>query len=114
MDGASLDEVGIHSTPLTEVLRLSNLAKEAGLDGVVCSGEEVSAIRKAIDGPFTLVTPGIRLPGGDKNDQARIVTPEIAIQSGSDYLVVGRPITGAQDPIAAIIEFNRRIESVAG
>ncbi len=89
---------------------LAKLAKKSGLDGVVCSGQEVAVIRKATNDSFVLVTPGIRLPDGNQDDQARIVTPEMAIQSGASYLVVGRPITGATDPIAALHEFNRRIE----
>lgn len=91
---------------------LAGLAKESGLDGVVCSGLEASAIRKATGGSFVLVTPGIRLLDGNQDDQARIVTPEIAIQSGASYLVVGRPITGAPDPNVALQEFNQRIASV--
>ena len=109
MDAASLEEVGIHDTPLHEVLRLAKLAQE----GVVCSGQEAAAIRNATNESFALVTPGIRLPDGNQDDQARIVTPEMAIQSGASYLVVGRPITGAADPIAALQEFNNRIASIA-
>lgn len=111
MDAESLEEVGIHDTPLNEVLRLSKLAQESGLDGVVCSGQEAAAICNTTNESFVLVTPGIRLPDGNQDDQARIVTPEMAIQSGASYLVVGRPITGATDPIAALHEFNQRIAS---
>jgi orotidine-5'-phosphate decarboxylase len=109
MDVESLEEVGIHDTPLEEVLRLAKLAQESGLDGVVCSGQEASAIRKATNESFALVTPGIRLPDGNQDDQARIVTPEMAIESGANYLVVGRPITGAADPMVVLHEFNMRV-----
>lgn len=100
----------VHQGPM---VRLAKLALESGLDGVVCSGQEASAIRKATNEHFVLVTLGIRLPDGYQDDQARIVTPEMAIKSGASYLVVGRPITGATDPIAALHEFNNRIASVA-
>lgn len=117
MKVADLREVGIDddesSDPTFPMVRLAKLAQESGLDGVVCSGQEASAIRKATNESFALVTPGIRLPDGNQDDQARIVTPEMAIQSGASYLVVGRPITGAADPIAALDEFNNRIASVA-
>lgn len=109
MDAASLEEVGICDTPLDEVLRLAKLAQESGLDGVVCSGQEATAIRKATNESFALVTPGIRLSDGNQDDQARIVTPEMAIQLGANFLVVGRPITGAADPIAALHDFTNRI-----
>lgn len=114
MGAEDLREVGIDndesSNPHFSVLRLAKLAKDSGLDGVVCSGQEVSAIRSEIaDENFLLVTPGIRLPEGNADDQVRIVTPEIAIKSGSSYLVVGRPITGASDPILALNDFNERV-----
>lgn len=116
MKPSDLREVGIDddesSDPTFPMVRLAKLAQESGLDGVVCSGQEASAIRQATNQSFALVTPGIRLPDGNQDDQARIVTPEIAIQSGASYLVVGRPITGAPDPIAALHDFNQRIASV--
>lgn len=113
MKATDLREVGIDDDESSDsafpVVRLAKLAQESGLDGVVCSGQEALAIRQACGGSFALVTPGIRLPDGNKDDQARIVTPEIAIQSGANYLVVGRPITGAPDPIAALEDFNERV-----
>lgn len=116
MKVTDLREVGIDddesSDPTFPMVRLAKLAQESGLDGVVCSGQEASAIRKATNESFALVTPGIRLPDGNQDDQARIVTPEMAIQSGASYLVVGRPITGATDPIAALHDFNKRIASI--
>lgn len=113
MDAASLDAVGIHDTPQNEVLRLAKLAQDAGLDGVVCSGQEAATLRAETSGSFVLVTPGIRLPEGSADDQARIMTPEKAVMAGANYLVVGRPITGAPDPRAALHEFNTRIASLS-
>lgn len=112
MDAESLEEIGIHETPAEEVLRLAKLSKDSGLDGVVCSGQEASAIQKVCGDSFALVTPGIRLPDGQQDDQARIVTPEMAIKNGAHYLVVGRPITGASNPVLALQDFNNRINSV--
>lgn len=103
-----MDEVGLKDDPATCVLRLAKLAKASGLDGIVSSGQEVAALRQELGQEFDLVTPGIRLSEGNKDDQARIVTPEMAIQAGSDYLVVGRPITSAHDPMVALQDFNKR------
>jgi orotidine-5'-phosphate decarboxylase len=83
------------------VLERARMAKEAGLDGVVASVEEAAAIRKEFGKDFVIVTPGIRPVGADKGDQKRIATPSEAIKSGSNYLVVGRPILEAPDPVAA-------------
>jgi orotidine-5'-phosphate decarboxylase len=103
--------------PLTRVnlaaQYLAKLAMDSDLDGVVCSGQEVGLIRQATSESFALVTPGIRLPDGNQDDQARVVTPEMAIQSGASYLVVGRPITGATDPVIALHDFNNRVASVS-
>ena len=85
-----------------EVLRLGALAKEAGLSGVVASGSEVARLKSELGVGFKVVTPGIRPRGGDVADQARVVTPAAAAASGSDYLVVGRPVTRAEDPAAAL------------
>lgn len=85
-----------------EVLRLGALAKEAGLSGVVASGSEVARLKSELGAGFKVVTPGIRPRGGDIADQARVVTPAAAAASGSDYLVVGRPVTRAEDPAAAL------------
>jgi orotidine-5'-phosphate decarboxylase len=109
IEQGSFDPLDTSANPM---VRLAKLAQESGLDGVVCSGQEASAIRKVTKESFALVTPGIRLPDGNQDDQARIVTPEMAIQSGASYLVVGRPITGAADPIAALHDFNNRIASI--
>ncbi len=99
------------------VVHLAWLAQESGLDGVVCSAQEAAKIRKACGPEFLLVTPGIRPVGSVTNDQSRIVTPSDAIQAGADYLVVGRPITQAPDPLQAaqaILEEMRQALKTAG
>ena len=88
--------------PLAEVcLDYAENAKAAGLDGVVCSPLEAGAVHERCGADFLTVTPGVRFAGGEKGDQVRVTTPERAGQLGSDYIVVGRPITGAEDPVAA-------------
>lgn len=94
-----------------QVLHLAQLAEKAGLDGIVCSPQEVSWLRKKLGREFLIVTPGVRPAGSAKGDQTRIETPEKAIRAGSDYLVVGRPITQAADPKKAAIDI---IESISG
>ncbi len=91
------------------VLSLARTAREGGMNGVVASAKELPAIKRAIARDFVVVTPGIRLPGAGKDDQTRVVTPEQAIRDGADYIVVGRPITGAKDPLAAADEILRRM-----
>jgi orotidine-5'-phosphate decarboxylase len=100
---ADLAEQGIDDTPSELVLHRALLAQDAGFDGVIASGQEAAAIRKATGDSFLLVTPGIRPEGGESHDQARIVTPAKAIAAGADYLVVGRPITAAPEPRAAAL-----------
>ncbi len=85
-----------------EVLRLGALARDAGLSGVVASGAEVARLKSELGADFKVVTPGIRPAGSDIDDQARVVTPGAAAAAGSDYLVVGRPVTRAEDPAAAL------------
>jgi len=92
----------------------AQLAEEAGLDGVVCSGKEAAALRERLGRTFLIVTPGIRPAGADANDQTRAVTPEAAIQAGADYLVVGRPITRAEDPRGAAERIVEEIAAAAG
>jgi orotidine-5'-phosphate decarboxylase len=82
-------------------MRLALLARKCGLDGVVCSSREIAALRKACGPDFLLTVPGIRPAGGDLADQKRVMTPSDAARAGADILVVGRPITGAPDPVAA-------------
>jgi orotidine-5'-phosphate decarboxylase len=91
------------------VLALARVAKEGGMNGVVASARELPAIKHAMGKNFVVVTPGIRLPGAGKDDQTRVVTPEQAIRDGADFIVVGRPITAAKDPLAAADEFLRRM-----
>ncbi|MAU41390.1 MAG: orotidine-5'-phosphate decarboxylase [Kordiimonas sp.] len=101
MDQTDLDAIGIHRPPAQQVEILARAAQEAGLDGVVCSSHEITRLRKACDNDFRLIVPGIRPKGSDKGDQKRIKTPAEAVKLGADYLVIGRPITMAADPVAA-------------
>lgn len=102
MDSQQLHDVGLDISPATQVLRLAKLAHDAGLDGVVCSAQETTMLRHELGRPFALVTPGIRPMGTDANDQSRIATPADALAAGSDYLVIGRPITRSNDPLCAL------------
>ena len=104
-----LIEVGVQKTPEQQVLDLATLSAQAGLDGVVCSAAETRALRGLMPEDFCLVTPGIRRLEDAAGDQKRVVGPAEAIANGSDYLVVGRPITGAADPLAALDAFNSAI-----
>lgn len=101
LDAAAVRAVGLGGSPREAALRLAILAKESGLDGVVCSPEEIETIRAALGGDFLLVVPGVRPRGGAAGDQRRVATPADAIRAGADLLVVGRPITAASDPAAA-------------
>ncbi|MFT2091142.1 orotidine-5'-phosphate decarboxylase [Paraglaciecola sp. 2405UD69-4] len=109
MDQAQLNAIGITLTPQQQVLNLAKLTHKCGLDGVVCSAQESSLLKAEVAQDFTLVTPGIRPVGADKGDQIRIMTPKNAIDAGSDYLVIGRPITQAADPLQALIDINQSI-----
>ena len=97
-----LEEVGVSRGLEEQVLSLARLAKQAGLDGVVCSAREAQALRGQLGAEFALVTPGIRPAGAAADDQRRIVTPAQALAWGSDYLVIGRPITASAEPTAAL------------
>jgi orotidine-5'-phosphate decarboxylase len=97
LDGADLRAIGVEGDPQAQVTRLAALAREAGVDGIVCSGAEVAAARRAWPGGF-FVVPGLRLPDGEAGDQKRMVTPAEAKRAGASVLVIGRPITGADDP----------------
>jgi orotidine-5'-phosphate decarboxylase len=101
LDEKDLAAAGVKASPAEQVARLAALALSAGLDGIVCSGEEVGAIHKAWPDGF-FVVPGVRPPEGAAADQKRIVTPRAAIDAGASVLVIGRPITEADDPSAAI------------
>lgn len=102
MDSSELPAIGVEQSAEQQVTRLALLAKEAGLDGVVCSAHEVPMVKKHCGDQFLTVTPGIRLPGDALDDQTRVMTPENAMALGSDYLVVGRSITRAADPAKTI------------
>ncbi len=106
-----IQSVGISGSVEDEVLRLARLAEKAGLDGVVASAQEVPKIRKIVRPDFLIVTPGIRPSWAQKADQKRIATPKEALAMGSDYLVIGRPITGEEDPKAAA---ERILEEIKG
>ena len=93
-----------------EVFRLANLGKEAGLDGIVSSALEASWIRQKLGPSFLIVTPGIRPAGSNSDDQNRVVTPKEAVRSGADFLVIGRPITQADDPSAAFAAVLKEVE----
>ena len=101
MDDSDLDAVGQRGPAVEQVVRLARLTRGCGLDGVVCSPREIKAIRAACGPDFTLVVPGIRPAGADVGDQKRVMAPCEAIDAGADWLVIGRPITGAPDPAAA-------------
>ncbi len=96
-----LTEQGIAKAPADLVLHRAGLAKAAGFDGVIASGQEAAPLRQIVPKNFLIVTPGIRMAGGAEGDQARVTTPAKAIADGADYLVVGRPITQAKDPKVA-------------
>lgn len=98
MDSEALDRVGIQGSAQEAVLRLAVMAVEAGARALVCSPQEVAAVRGAVGPDTTLITPGVRPAGSDRGDQARIATPEQALADGADLLVIGRPITGAANP----------------
>lgn len=102
MSDQDLAELGYTESAAQRVLRLAALAADCGLDGVVCSALEAPQLRAARGSDFCLVTPGIRLAGDDAGDQRRVVTPADAIARGADYLVVGRSVTGAAEPLAAL------------
>ncbi|PIW62753.1 orotidine-5'-phosphate decarboxylase [Shewanella sp. CG12_big_fil_rev_8_21_14_0_65_47_15] len=102
MSDDDLRLIGINVPVFEHVQRLAKLTKQAGLDGVVCSAQEATALKSLLGKDFKLVTPGIRPVGSDAGDQHRVMTPPEAIAAGSDYLVIGRPITKAADPLAAL------------
>ena len=109
MEDLDLLQIGINASPMEQVLRLAHLTQRAGLDGVVCSPQEVKILRNACGEDFKLVTPGIRPIGADFGDQRRVMTPTAAIRAGSDYLVIGRPITKADNPVEVLRSINASI-----
>jgi len=111
MNQEVLTEIGIQCSVEEQVMRLAQLAFNAGLDGIVCSAQEVKVLRKNLDKEFKLVTPGIRPSSSNNDDQKRVMTPGQAIKAGSDYLVIGRPITRAADPGQALKEISEEISA---
>ena len=104
-----LEGVGIQASPAQMVARLAQLAQDSGLDGVVCSAQEATMLRRQSSSDFCLVTPGIRPANAAANDQSRIMTPRSALEAGASYLVIGRPITQAPDPLAALQDIIKDI-----
>lgn len=109
MGREDLRAVGLDCEPQDQVLRLARLAQQAGLDGVVCSAREATLLREAVGEGFIKVTPGIRPAGTEAGDQKRVLTPTQALAAGADYLVIGRPITQALDPLAALLAIDVEI-----
>ena len=109
LDADDLAAVGCPGEPRERVLRLAELGRRAGLDGVVCSPQEAALVRRALGPGFLLVTPGVRPAGAAAGDQKRIMTPAQAVAAGADYLVIGRPITGAPDPAAALAAIEQEL-----
>lgn len=104
-------DIGYMAGTQTMVENLAGLAKSCGLDGVVCSAQEASILRQSLGQDFTLVTPGIRLPDSAQDDQSRVLTPEAAMTVGANYLVIGRPITRAEDPAQALTHILERLSA---
>jgi len=113
MDQLTLHQVGVTGKLQDQVLSLAKLTQQAGLDGVVCSAMEALELRNALGNRFLLVTPGIRPAHAESNDQTRVVTPALALNFGASYLVIGRPITQARKPLAALDAINQEISAVS-
>ncbi|MCK5813144.1 MAG: orotidine-5'-phosphate decarboxylase [Cocleimonas sp.] len=112
MTDKQLQQTGVNALAKDQVAHLATLAKEAGLDGMVCSAREANLLRQLMGEDFLLVTPGIRPTGSDRGDQSRIMTPADAIRAGVDYIVVGRPITQASKPLEVIAMINAELSNV--
>ena len=106
MEQSDLADIGLNVNPQDQVKRLATLTKNSGLDGVVCSAQESQVLKQGLGKDFKLITPGIRPAGSDAGDQRRIMTPYDAVQAGSDYLVIGRPITQSLNPNQVLIDIN--------
>ncbi len=113
LDDADLEAVGQRGPASEQVLRLARLARASGLDGVVCSPREIAMLREALGPDFLLVVPGIRPDWAAKGDQKRVTTPAEALAAGADYLVIGRPITGAEDPATAARRIAEELAAAA-
>ena len=113
MDSGDLVETGVTAGLPRHVRTLARLSQACGLDGIVCSAADLGHLRECVDGRFLTVTPGIRLAHGS-DDQRRVTTPGAAVRAGADYLVIGRPVTRAPDPVAALDAVERDIEAPGG
>ncbi len=113
MDQQQLGKTGITASPQHQVRHLAQLTQKAGLDGVVCSAQEAALLRETLGSDFCLVTPGIRPAGSVPGDQSRVMTPQQANAAGVDYIVVGRPVTQAADPLAVIAQINLDLDGTA-
>ncbi len=109
LDQADLREIGWQGTPAENVMRLAGLARDCGLDGVVCSPREAAELRQAMGEEFLLVTPGVRPAGSEAGDQRRVMTPAEALAAGATHLVIGRPITRAPDPAQALASIEAEL-----
>lgn len=109
LDDQDLNLIGYQDNISAQVARMAALAKENGLDGVVCSPHEISLIKNTCGKDFKLVVPGIRPAGSAKGDQKRVMTPNEAVKLGADYLVIGRPITQAENPVHAALSIANEI-----
>ncbi len=109
MSSEELSQIGYHNSAELQVQHLAGLVQQAGLDGVVCSSQEARALKVRFGKGFLLITPGIRPANAEVGDQKRIMTPAKALEAGSDYLVIGRPITMAPSPLNALVEIAEEI-----
>ncbi|MDP2559046.1 orotidine-5'-phosphate decarboxylase [Photobacterium damselae subsp. piscicida] len=112
MESSDLAGIGISRSPQEQVMNLATLTKNSGLDGVVCSAQEASLLKSNLGQEFKLVTPGIRPAGSAAGDERRVMTPVEAIAAGSDYLVIGRPITQAKNPAQVLADINATLAGV--
>jgi orotidine-5'-phosphate decarboxylase len=112
MDANDLAAVGLSGSPQDNVIRLATLAHQCGLDGVVCSSRETGVLRDRLGTDFSLITPGIRPAGSQADDQRRVMTPADAIRAGSSYLVIGRPVTRADDPVSVLRTINSELSAL--
>lgn len=112
MSEEALQKIGVQTPLQQHVLNLATLTKEAGLDGVVCSAQEAALLKESLGQNFCLVTPGIRPKNAAKDDQTRIVTPQDALNLGAHYLVIGRPITKAENPLKALEDIFQECASI--
>jgi orotidine-5'-phosphate decarboxylase len=109
MDDTELEALGVDGPVSAQVLKLATLTSDCGLDGVVCSAQEAGLLRGTLAEDFLLVTPGIRPADSERDDQKRIMTPAEAVAAGVDYLVMGRPVRNAADPVATLRDINQQL-----